>query len=67
MGVVKDLMQIAKIVATVSLLFNFNSMQENELKSYVKSQQYEWIEKRRTEQEVEEMINRWKTIENKKL
>lgn len=56
MGVVKDLMQIAKIVATVSLLFNFNSMQENELKSYVKSQQYEWIEKRRTEQEVEEMI-----------
>lgn len=56
MGVISDTIQIAKIVAVVATLFNMNSFQENQLKNYVKMEQYSWIQQRRSEQEVEEMI-----------
>lgn len=56
MNVVKDTIQIGKIVIAVSLMFNFNSLQESELKNYVKLREIEWVSKRKTEQEVEEMI-----------
>ena len=56
MNVVKDTIQIGKIVIAVSLMFNFNSLQESELKNYVKLREIEWVSKRKTEQDVEEMI-----------
>ena len=56
MNIVKDTIQIGKIVMAVSLMFNFNSLQESELKNYVKLREIEWVSKRKTEQEVEEMI-----------
>lgn len=56
MGAVKDAMQIAKIVAIVVGLFNLNSFQTNKLNNYVRMKQYEWIEQRKSEQEVEEII-----------
>lgn len=56
MSIIKDSYQITKIVVVVVSLFNLNSIQENELKSYVKLHQNEWIEQRWSEQEVEEMI-----------
>ena len=52
MGVIKDGMQIAKIVMAVVSLFNLNSFQQTELNNYVKLQQYQWIEQRRSEAEV---------------
>lgn len=56
MGVIKDGMQIAKIVMAVVSLFNLNSFQQTELNNYVKLQQYQWIEQRRSEAEVEAML-----------
>ena len=56
MGIIKDTYQVAKIVAIVVGMFNLNAIQETELKTYVRLQQYQWVEKRKTEQEVEEMI-----------
>lgn len=56
MGVIKDGMQIAKIVMTVATLFNLNSFQKTELNNYAKLQQYQWIEKRKSESEVEVML-----------
>lgn len=56
MSIVKDTIQIGEIVMAVSLMFNFNSLQESELKNYVKLREIEWVRKRKTDQEVEEMI-----------
>ena len=56
MGIIKDTYQVAKIVAIVVGMFNLNAIQETELKTYVRLQQYQWVEKRKTEQDVEEMI-----------
>lgn len=56
MGVIKDGMQIAKIVMAVVSLFNLNAFQQTELNNYVKLQQYQWIEQRKSEAEVEAML-----------
>ena len=56
MSIVKDTITIGKIVATVVILFNLNSFQEAELKQYVKFEQYEWIEKRKEDSEIESYI-----------
>lgn len=56
MSVVKDTMTIAKLVATVVTLFNMNSIQETSLKNYVKLEQYQWIEQRKRESEIQQYI-----------
>ncbi len=56
MGIVKDAIQIAKIVAAVTSLFNLNSMQQTELNNYVRLQQYQWVEQRKTEAEIEYLL-----------
>lgn len=56
MGIIKDTLQIAKIIITVSSLFNLTPIQETEVKNYVKLRQYQWIEQRKSEQEVEALI-----------
>ncbi len=56
MAIVKDAMTIGKILATIITMFNLNSMQENALKSYVKLQQMEWIEKCKSEAEIQQYI-----------
>ena len=56
MGVIKDGMQIAKIVMAVVSLFNLNAFQQTELNNYVKLQQYQWIKQRKSEAEVEAML-----------
>lgn len=56
MGIVKDITQIGKMVIVVASLFNLNAIQQTELKNYVKLQQYEWIEKRKDDAEVEAML-----------
>jgi len=56
MGIVSNGVQIMKIFATIASLFNLNAAQQAELNNYVKYQQYQWIEQRRTEAEVEQMI-----------
>lgn len=56
MNIIKDASQIAKIVATVASLFNFNSIQQTELNNYAKLQQYQWVEQRKSEAEVELML-----------
>lgn len=56
MGIIKDGMQIAKIVMLVAGMFNLSSFQQTELNNYARLQQYQWIEQRRTEAEVEAML-----------
>lgn len=56
MSVVKDTVTIGKLVATVIMLFNMNSLQETSLKNYVKLEQYQWIEKRKDEAEIQQYI-----------
>lgn len=56
MSVIKDSMQITKIVMAVVSLFNLNSIQETELSNYAKLQYYQWIEQRKTEAEVEAIL-----------
>lgn len=53
MSIIKDGMQVAKIVMSVSSLFNLNSIQQAELNNYAKLQQYQWVEQRKSEVEVE--------------
>lgn len=56
METVKDAFQIMKIVAIVVSSLNLNSIQENKLNNYVRMKQYEWIEQRKSEREIEEII-----------
>ena len=56
MGLIKNGMQVAKIVMTVVSLFNLNSIQQTQLNNYAKLQQYQWIERRKSEAEVELML-----------
>lgn len=56
MAIVKDTMTIAKIVATIVTMFNLNSIQETSLKNYVKLEQYQWIEKRKDDAEIQQYI-----------
>ncbi len=56
MGIIKDGVQIAKIVMTVASLFNLNSFQQTELNNYAKLQQYQWVEQMKSEAEVESML-----------
>lgn len=56
MSIVKDTMTIAKIVATIVTMFNMNSIQETSLKNYVKLEQYQWIEKRKDDAEIQQYI-----------
>lgn len=56
MSAVKDTITIGKLVATVVMLFNMNSLQETSLKNYVKLEQYQWIEKRKDEAEIQQYI-----------
>lgn len=48
--------KILGILASVISLFNLNAVQSNKLNSYVKANMYEWVEKRKTDSEVEAMI-----------
>lgn len=56
MSAIKDAWQVARIVATVVSLFNLNSFQQTELNNYAKLQQYQWIEQRKSEAEIEIML-----------
>lgn len=56
MGVIKDGVQVAKIVMTVASLFNLSAIQKTELNNYAKLQQYQWVEQRKSEAEVELML-----------
>lgn len=56
MGIVKDIYTVGKILSSVLIMFNLDSIRENELNSYVKLNQTEWIERCKTESEVEQYI-----------
>lgn len=56
MGTIKDVITIGKILSSVLIMFNLDSIRENELKNYVKLNQTEWIEKCKSESEVEQYI-----------
>lgn len=56
MSVIKNAIQIGKIVTLVAALFNLNSFQTRELNNYAKLRQYEWIEKRKDDAEVEAQL-----------
>lgn len=56
MGIIKDGIQVAKIVMTVASLFNLNSFQQTELNNYAKLRQYQWVEQKKSEAEVELML-----------
>lgn len=56
MSIIKNITQIGKIVIVVASLFNLNNMQQAELKNYAKLQQYEWIEKRKDDAEIEALL-----------
>lgn len=56
MGIVKDVYTVGKILSSVLIMFNLDSIRENELNSYVKLNQTEWIERCKTESEVEQYI-----------
>ena len=53
---VKDTTKILSIATSIAALFNFNNIQKSQLNMYVKNNMYEWIEKRKTEAEVESLI-----------
>ncbi len=53
---VKDTSKILQIAVAVVSLFNFNDMQEKRLNNYVKSNMYQWIENRKHDSEIEELI-----------
>ena len=62
---VKDTSKILQIAATVIALFSFNNIKGNQIKAYVKENMYEWIEKRKSEAEIETMIkNEARRIDN---
>lgn len=56
MGIVKDVYTVGKILSSVLIMFNLDSIRENELNSYVKLNQTEWIERCKTESEIEQYI-----------
>lgn len=56
MGVIKDTIQIGKIVLAVATLFNLNAIQQTQLNNYAKLQQYQWIEKRKDDAEIEALL-----------
>lgn len=56
MSIITDGAKIAKIVMAVVSLFNLNSFQQTELNNYVKLRQYQWIEQRKSEAEIEMML-----------
>ncbi|GLG06365.1 hypothetical protein ACI3DN_16150 [Sellimonas catena] len=56
MGIIKDAITIGKILSSVIIMFNLDSIRENELKNYAKLYQSEWIEKCKTESEVEQYL-----------
>ena len=56
MGIVKDVYTVGKILSSVLIMFNLDSIRENELNSYVKLNQTEWIERCKTESEVVQYI-----------
>ena len=56
MGIVKDVYSVGKILFSVLIMFNLDSIRENELNSYVKLNQTEWIERCKTESEIEQYI-----------
>jgi len=56
MGVIKDSKTVLKIALAVASLFSFNNMQQTEFDNYVKSNMQGWVEKRKKENEIEEMI-----------
>lgn len=51
-----DTGKILSIAASVISLFNLNSIQQKQLNLYVKNNMYEWVEKRKTDSEIEELI-----------
>lgn len=53
---VKDTSKILQIAVAVVSLFNFNDRQQKLLNTYVKNNMYGWIEKRKQESEIEELI-----------
>lgn len=53
---VKDATKILSIATSIVALFNFNNIQKSQLNMYVKNNMYEWIERRKTEAEIENMI-----------
>lgn len=53
---VKDATKILSIATSIAALFNFNNIQKSQLNMYVKNNMYEWIERRKTEAEIENMI-----------
>lgn len=53
---IKDTTKILSIATSIAALFNFNNIQKSQLNMYVKNNMYEWIEKRKTESEVENLI-----------
>ena len=56
MGIVKDVYTVGKILSSVLIMFNLDSIRENVLNSYVKLNQTEWIERCKTESEIEQYI-----------
>lgn len=54
---VKDIGTIIKIMTMTMSLFNVSDLQETEINNYVKDNMYRWVEERKSEEEVEEMIN----------
>lgn len=51
-----DTGKILSIAASVISLFNLNSIQQKQLNLYVKSNMYEWVEKRKSDSEIEALI-----------
>ncbi len=51
-----NLGNVASIVAVVAGVFSLNTAQERQLANYVKLHNMEWVEKRRRDSEVEQMI-----------
>lgn len=51
-----DISKILSISASIAALFNLNNVQQNRLNLYVKSNMYEWVEKRKSDSEIESLI-----------
>lgn len=52
-----DISKIGRILTTVIAVFNLNSAQQTQLNSYVRLEQDQWIEKRKDDSEIEQLIN----------
>lgn len=51
-----DILNVAKVVAIVAGVFSLNNAQQRELDNYVKLYNYEWVEKRKHDSEIESLI-----------